>query len=144
MPLATLDLTAMNIDEADRSFSVLEAQYGEGYSDGVLVGSAAGLHNWVLTSGGVLTDHTDYVDLISSDPTFKYYWDFFAARMAEGNGPFILAWRAKNYHAKFVDKNISAEVFAKYFLSTGFNIRQHRIVGQAYEADGSITPTPEP
>lgn len=139
MPLATLSPTAMNIDTVKRSFSVLEAKYGGGYSDGVLVGDAGGLHLWTLTSGGVLTDATSYGDLISSDPTFKYYWDFYQARMAEGNGPFILAWRGDNYHAKFAEMSIDAEVFTSDLLDTGVTIRQVRIVGESYAANGSIS-----
>lgn len=138
MPLTTLDLTAMNIDQAKRSFSVLETNFGGGYEAGVLVGHAGGLHTWVLTSGGVLTDATSYADLIGSDPTFKYYWDFYQARMAEGNGPFIIAWRSKNYHAKFAELAIEAEVFTLDLFDTGLKIRQVRIVGTTYAADGSI------
>jgi hypothetical protein len=35
-----LSLEGMNIDSVDRSFSVLKANYGDGYGDGTLVGDS--------------------------------------------------------------------------------------------------------
>lgn len=138
MPLATLDLTGMDIDEVARSFSVLKAKYGAGYQDGVLVGHAGGLHSWKL-SAGVLTDSSSYNDLISSVPTFQYYWDFFQARMAEGNGPFILPFRGDSYHAGFVDTGISMEMFTIDLFGGGVELEQRRVVGSSYATNGSIS-----
>lgn len=139
MPILTLDQTAINIDTARRSFPVLRAEYGEGYEDGVLVGSSAGLHEWQLTAS-VLVDHASYNDPVNSLPSFQYYWNFFQARQAEGNGVFIIAWRSLNYHACFADNYIEAEVFTSDLFASGVRIRQRRVVGELYESDGSITP----
>jgi hypothetical protein len=137
MPLATLDLTGMEIDSVERSFAVLECSYGEGYSDGALVGSTAGMYRWKLSSGA-LPDASSYGNLINSVPRFQYYFDFYQARMAEGNGAFIIPFRSKNYHAKFADTKISMEMFTIDLFGGGVEIRQHRISGFTYASDGSI------
>lgn len=140
MPLPTLNLTGMDIDSVDRAFSVLKAKYGEGYQDGALVGSAGGLHTWVLSSGALPDD--DAYGTISGDNRFEYYWNFYQARMAEGNGVFIIAFRGANYHASFVDTHISMERFTDTLFSGGVEIEQRRVVGASYNADGSIDDTP--
>jgi len=138
MPLSTLDLTGMEIDSVRRTFSVLKGKYGEGYQDAALVGGAAGLHIWTLTAG-VLPDAAGYGNLISSLPRFQYYWNFFQARMAEGNGPFIFPWRSKNYHASFVETYIDAEMFTIDLFASGVTIEQRRVVGTTYDSDGAIS-----
>lgn len=139
MPYATLDLTGMDIDHVRRAFSILKAKYGGGYQDAAIVDSTAGLHLWTL-SAGVLPDHSSYGDLINSLPRFQYYWNFFQARMAEGNGVFIMPFRSKNYHASFVDPFIEADVFTIDLFGGGVQIEQRRVVGATYASDGSITP----
>jgi hypothetical protein len=138
MSYATLDLTGMDIDEVGREFAVLEADFGEGYSAGALVGSAGGTHHWVLESA-TLPDASGYGSLIGGVPRMQYYWNFFQARMAEGNGPFIIAFRGKNYHAKFKDHKISANKFTSdLFGGKGVELKQHRVSGFTYSSDGSI------
>lgn len=139
MPFETLSLEGMNIDSVEWSISELTADYGEGYGDAVLTGAAAGLHRWAL-SAGVLPDDADYGSLISGDPRFEYYFSFFKARKAEGDGVFIVEWRGLNWHASFVGPSISFEQFTSDLFAGGVEIRQRRVVGESYEADGSITP----
>lgn len=130
----------MNLDEVTWTAPELIAEYGEGYEDGVLVGSAAGLHNWVL-SAGVLPDADDAEYLpIEAQSRFAYYFDFFKARKAEGNGVFIIEFRDLLYHASFVGPSVSYEIFTSILYAGGVEIRQRRVVGESYEADGSITP----
>lgn len=140
MPLETLDLTVIDIDQVERAFSVLTAKYGDGYQDGVIVGSEAGLHLWALSSGCLPDDET--ISPIGSDSRFTYLWDFYQARMAEGNGPFIIPFRGANYHAGFVERRISMERFTDDLFAGGLMIEQRRIRGEAYNADGSIDDTP--
>jgi hypothetical protein len=136
MSYQTLDQTGMDIDEVEREFAVLEADFGEGYSAGALVGSAGGTHHWKLSSGA-LPDSTGY-GTISGSTRFAYYWDFYQARMAEGNGPFIIAFRGKNYHAKFADRKISMQRFTDTLFGGGVDLKQHRVSGFTYSSDGSI------
>ena len=137
MSYQTLDLTGMDIDTVERSFAVLQASFGEGYKDGALVGSSAGTHHWKLSSGA-LPDAAAYGNLISSVPRFQYYWNFYQARMAEGNGPFIIGFRGKTYHAGFVELKISMEMFTIDLFGGGVEIEQRRIRGVTYASDGSI------
>jgi hypothetical protein len=142
MPLETFSTEGMNIDQVERSFSVLEAKFGAGYHAGVLVGHAGGLHLWTL-SASLLPDNTNAESgPMTGVARFAYYWNFYQARMAEGNGTFILAFRGANYHAGFVDRTISMERFTDDLFGGGVQIEQRRIAGQAYEANGSIDETP--
>lgn len=138
MPLETLDLTAIDIDTVERAFSVLQAKYVGGYQDGVLVGPLGGLHRWALSSGCLPDD--DAISPIGGDSRFAYVWDFYQARLEEGNGPFIIEFRGANYHAAFADTSLSMERFTEDLFAGGLMIEQRRIRGESYEDDGSITP----
>ena len=131
----------MDIDAVERSFSVLEAKYGGGYHAGVLVGPLGGLHRWSL-SAGVLCDSSTYHDPVGGSPSFQYYWNFYQARMEEGNGTFIMDFRGASYHVGFVEKRMTMERFTNDLFGGGVQIEQRRIAGQAYNSDGSIDETP--
>jgi hypothetical protein len=141
MPYEELDLTGMDFDTAEREFSVLKASFGEGYGAGALVGSSAGLHLWALSSGALPGD-VAYGSLIDGQARFDYYWDFFKARMAEGDGIFVIDFRGKKYHASFVETKMSAEVFTFDLFGGGVQVRQRRVPGFVYNADGSVDLTP--
>ena len=136
MPYETLSLEGMDIDDVERSFAVLQANYGDGYQDGALVGSAAGTHRWALSSGCLPDD--DDISPISAQSRFTYYWNFYQARMAEANGVFILEFRGANYHAAFEETRISMERFTNDLFGGGVTIVQRRVRGFTYAADGSI------
>jgi hypothetical protein len=132
----------MDIDAVDRAFSVLKANYGHGYQDGVLTGPLGGLHTWTLSSGCLPDD--DDISPIGADSRFEYYWNFYQARLEEGNGPFIIEFRGLDYHAGFVDTRLSMERFTEDLFAGGVMIEQRRIIGESYQSDGSITPEVEP
>jgi hypothetical protein len=136
MPFETLDLTGMDIDSVEWEDAVLEADYGGGYHDGVNVGPLGGLHTWALSSGCLPDDDT--ISPIGLESRFAYYFDFFKARKAEGNSTFIIEFREANYHAGFVDPRISMERFTNDLFAGGVLIKQRRVAGEAYNADGSI------
>lgn len=138
MPIETLDLTGMDIDTFAWRGEVLRTRMAIGYARKV-VGETAGLHKWTLSSG-CLPDAEAYGNLIEGVPRFKYYWDFFAARMAAGDEPFILEFRGKNYHASFAESEISAEMFTIDLFAAGVTIRQRQLRGVAYDEDGAIVP----
>lgn len=140
MPLATLDLTGMRIEEVSWAGSRLRTEYGDGYGDMAVVGAVGGLHRWVLHSGGIWPDVTTHGLTIGGLARFAYYWEFFKTHTTGGTDIFILPFRSKNYHASFVDASMSAERLRKTLdlYEAGVKIRQRRIVGQSYNADGSI------
>lgn len=145
MPLATLDLTGMRLEAVEWAGSKLTADYGHGYGDMVVTGPVGGLHRWVMKSGGIWPDNTTYGLAISAVSRFQYYWEFFKTHTTGGTDIFILSFRSGLYHASFADPSISAERMRKtldLYESAGIPIRQRRIVGEAYNADGSIDETP--
>jgi hypothetical protein len=143
MPLETLNLDVIDIDSVKRTFEVLEADLGSGYHEGVNVGAAGGLHTWTLSSG-CLPDDDDAAYLpVGSDSRFAYLWDFYQARLEEGNGPFIIEFRGKDYHAAFAETSIDMERFTNDLFAGGLVIKQRRILGETYASDGSI-PEEEP
>lgn len=137
MPIETLDLTGMDIDVVKWHGEVIRTKMALGYSRKV-VGETYGLHRWTISSG-CLPDAESYGSLVDGLPRFQYYWDFFAARMAAGDEPFIIEFRGKNYHASFVDTEIGAEMFTiDLFAIGGVEIRQRRLRGVTYDEDGAI------
>lgn len=141
MPLETLNLNVIDIDSVRRTFEVLEADLGSGYHEGVNIGADGGMHEWALSSGCLPDD--DEISPIGSDSRFAYLWDFYQARMEEGNGPFIIEFRGKNYHAGFADPAIEMERFTNDLFAGGLRVKQRRILGETYDTDGSI-PEVEP
>lgn len=144
MPLETLDLDVIDIDSVQRSFEVLQADFGSGYHAGVNIGSDGGLHTWTLSSGCLPDDDAAEYLPVGSDSRFAYLWDFYQARLEEGNGPFIIEFRGLNYHAGFAETSIDMERFTNDLFGGGLVIKQRRILGESYETDGSITPEVEP
>jgi hypothetical protein len=82
----------------------------------------------------------DYGSVIDGQARFDYYWNFFKERMAEGDGIFVIDFRGKKYHASFVDTKISMEVFTFDLFGGGVAIRQRKVSGTTYNADGSLPP----
>jgi hypothetical protein len=142
MPYVELSLQGMDFDTVDLEVSVLKANFGEGFGAGALVGSSAGLQRWKLSSGSLPGDAAKYGSLIDSKARFDYYWDFFKARMAEGDGVFIVDFRGKKFHASFAETKFSFEVFTYDLFGGGIEIRQRRVSGFTYNSDGSIDTTP--
>lgn len=133
----TLDLAGMNVDTVDHSFSLLTANYGDGYQDNALVGSAGGLLEFGL-SAGVLPDDATYGSLIGGQSRFAYYYDWYCARMAEGNPPFFIEWRDRMYLVSFKETRLSYEVFTSDLFTTGLALRQRRVAGIINNDDGSV------
>lgn len=142
MPLATLDQTGMRLESVSWAGGKLSTSFGGGYGASVVVGDVGGLHRWKLHSGGVWPDNSTYGLTISGSNRFTYYWEFFKTHTTGATDIFILAFRSKNYHASFVETEMSVDRFRKTLdlYEGGIEIRQRRVVGESYESDGSITP----
>lgn len=130
-----LDLTGMNIDAVSHKYSVLEAQFGDGRSDGVRVGDAGGTQSFRL-SAGVLPDDAALGSLINGVPRFEYYYEFYKARMRAGNQAFAITHRGRKYHVKFETTDFSYEVFTADLFQAGIALRQARVQGIYYTDDG--------
>lgn len=112
-------------------FQVLEADYGDGYDDGALIGSTEGTRSWKLTykvlhSGINATPGEPAIFSAQSKAT--YLWNFFCRQMSQGNKSFIIRSLkdGKDYLAAFVDKKLSYEMFASRLYTTGVQLKQRR------------------
>lgn len=138
-----LSLEGMNVDTVGDHYDILVSKFGGGRRRSARVGQAFGLKIFVL-SPVVLTDHSNYNDLIETQPSFQYYYDFWTERMQAGNEPFILEWRSKKYTVVFRSHDFSYETFTSDLFAAGVELEQVDVEGEAYESDGSVTPTEEP
>jgi hypothetical protein len=138
MPLETLSLVGMEIDSVSWRGEILLAGFGGGYGAKAVVGNAAGLHAWTISSA-VLADSEDYADNIEDLPSFQYYLEFFRRHTTGGSDVFMIEFRGKHYHASLADPEIPFEMLTiDLFAGPGVTIRQRRIEGQIYNADGSV------
>lgn len=132
-----LSLNGLEIDSVSWQAPRLTANFGDGYGATAIVGSAAGLHRWVLSSGA-LPDADNYGNLINSLPRFEYYFEFIKLHTTTKE-IFQIEYRGKNYHASFVNNNFDAEMLTLDLFSTeGVEIKQRRVEGIVYDTDGSI------
>lgn len=116
--------------EEEISFDFLEADYGDGYEDSALIGSAAGLRAWRLKYNvlpGTL-DNAPEAGPLSMQSRADYLWDFFCQRKAEGNKPFIITSLrdGQQYLVKFVEHKLTYTMFMVKLFSTGLSLRQRR------------------
>lgn len=135
-----LSLEGMNVDTVGHHFDILEARFAGGFRRSANVGTGSGEQRFAL-SAGVLPDHADYGSLISGDPRFQYYYEFWIARMQAGNEPFVIEWRTKKFNVVFASHDFTYETFTADLFAGGVELEQVRVIGESYEADGSITPT---
>lgn len=132
-----LSLEGMNLDSVDWGGSILRAEYGDGYGDEALVGSANGNHRWAL-SPVALVDDASYGDQIEGVPSFAYYWDFFKEHTTGARSVFLVEFRGRKYFASFVETRMSAEIFTSDLFGAGVEIRQRRVRGFYEGTDGSV------
>jgi len=135
-----LEYVQLNAHEASIDFAVYSAEYGDGYDDSSLVGSPQGLRSWTATYGHLARTPHRAGGRFSREAVADYLWNFFCARMSEGNSSFIVRCPRdrKYYLAKFVETKLSyKEAFRQKFYTTGIAIQQRREPGVAFNPDGS-------
>lgn len=135
---ATLNLSGMEIAPVSWKGSRLSVSFGDGYGASARVGSAAGLWGWSVESG-CLPDDDSYGHLINSLPRFQYYFEFFKEHILGDRDVFELEFRGKRYHASFVQNEFTGEMLTiDLFSVENLEIKQRRVEGIVYNADGSI------
>ena len=92
-----------------------------------------------MRSAGIWLDDLDMLT-IDGVSRFEYYWEFFKRHTTGDNDIFVIDWRERFWHASFVDPGISVSKFKNQLIyeSTGIKIMQRRVLGETYEADGSL------
>ena len=122
-------------------FDIVEQEMGDGYDYSILTGSSAGLRSWALVFK-VLPGTKDGGIVIGDEVQSRadYLWDFFLARKAEANSSFILPCPkdGKSYLVKFLEHELSYEMFACQLFSSGVKLQQRREVGVNTLGDGSL------
>ena len=150
--METLDTNGFLFTETSGEWSVLTAEFGDGYEAGALVGSPEGTRTWAIRidvlpgsddSGSLiseagltlLTDPSGEDILLEQQTRAQYLWRFFRASKAAGNEPFWIEIEdpedgiRKNYLASFVDHRLSFQVLCAKVYSTGLQLRQRRVAG---------------
>lgn len=132
-----LDLTYLNVDSVRSIRSVLSAEYGDGYKDTAIVGAVGGRKSFSL-SAGVWPDSDDQ-PLIDGETIFEYYYEFFEARLDNGNEPFIIEWRDRKWLVDLAEPNHGIDVHtADLFTPHGIEVRMRRVSGLTHCLDGSV------
>lgn len=131
-----LDLNLLNIDRVQRTYAILQANYGDGYADAALVGTQEGNTKFVL-SAEVIPDNAN-IRTIQSKTAFAYYWDFFAERLRNGNQPFRIFWRNAYYLVQFAQPEFGVDVLTADLFANGLELVGRRVSGVAVRNDGSL------
>ena len=129
----------------DREFSLLSAEYGDGYSDAALIGASDGTRSWTLKFD-VLDDITPTITLDdgSQQTRARYLWEFYQRRMANGNESFIFTcpFDGADYLARFVAFKLTLNKASVRLYSAELNLKQAREPG--YTAGGESISAPNP
>jgi hypothetical protein len=123
-------------------FDILEADYGDGYDDSALVGSTEGTRGWQLVYKVLPGTMDSPVEVSDAELQSRadYLWNFFCRHKAGGNTSFTITCPrdGKDYLAKFVEHEMTYEMFAVKLFSTGLQLRQRRERGVATLDDSSL------
>lgn len=115
-------MTQTGIDTAG---AVLEADFGDGYGKGAVIGQP--LRDWAMRVD-VLPDSDKQVPKVDDQTRSEYLWNFYLASRMAGNYPFWLEDDKDGlfYLASFVDKRLSYEILCSKIYSTGLQLSQRR------------------
>lgn len=135
-----LEYVVLDSHECKIAFSVFEASFGDGYGAGALVGSPDGLISGRLSYGHLARYPHRQTGRFSREAVADYIWDFFCARMREGNSPFIIRFARdkKDYLVAFTETELTYREFKQRFYQTGLAYQQRRVKGVSTLADGSL------
>jgi hypothetical protein len=135
-----LEYVQITEHECGVTVDVFEADFGDGYYASAVVGSTAGTKDWNITYGHLSRAPHRTDGRFSRESVADYLWDFYVARRAEGNSPFIIRdpRTRKFYLAGFVDTRLGYKNLRERFYTTGLQVKQRRVKGVAENSDGSL------
>jgi hypothetical protein len=137
------------------AYIVLTTQYGDGYEDSAIIGSLGGLRSWALTYSALHrypfgVGAPQFVSQSRAD----YLYQFYCAKLAAGNEPFILfcPYALKRFLVKFADTSMTLTLMDTRLATastgdgssgssggSGVNLKQVRVAGVTdANADGSL------
>jgi hypothetical protein len=136
-----LEYVVLDGHEIGVEYDILEADMGDGYAESALVGSPHGLLSVSLTYNHLARSPHRPRGRFSREAVADYLWEFFCARMREGNAPFIVRFMRdrKDYLFRFREKKLGyREAFNQRFYTTGIELIQARARGVNTLEDGSL------
>ena len=136
-----LEYIVLDGHECGIEFAIFEASFGDGYRQSALVGSPNGLIMGTITYGHLARFPHRATGRFSQEAVADYLWEFFCARMREGNSPFNLRFQRdkKDYLVVFTDTKLTyREAFKNRFYTTGIGYQQYRQQGVSTLGDGSV------
>lgn len=117
-------------------FTELENDLGDGYSSQVLYGANTGLRSWKLKLPTLA--HTDVLPNTVTDVSGatvsreEYLWNLFCHTKVTGEPFVFISPRDGQYHlVRFADKELSYQKMRVKIYSTGVELKQVRIPGEA-------------
>src|SRR5687768_14757810 len=88
-----LEYVVLDGQEVEASYDLLTADLGDGYERSALVGSPLGLMTWRIEYPHLAKYPHRRRGRLSMEAASAYLWNFFRARMSEGNSSFVIATR---------------------------------------------------
>jgi phage-related protein len=134
---ATLNSTGFKITEVAGAWSVLRADFGDGYQAAACVGAPSGTRTWSIrieALPGEVLDHP--LPWLEGHPRAAYLWQFFQTSKANHDDPFWFevedpgTSKRWQHLASFTDHQLSYEVFCARVYGTGLSMRERRVLGQ--------------
>lgn len=126
-----LNTTGFHFAECSVSVALLTADFGDGYGDAALAGSAEGLRAWQVEIELLpdLEEYPIYSYDLAGETRAKYLYNFFLRSKAAGNKPFILRDPSdgQDYFAEFVDHTLTRSQFTSKLFSASLSLRQRRV-----------------
>lgn len=138
MPLTTLDTSGFLLTEIAGEWSVVTADFGDGFQGSLRIGDAQGTRAWSMKVD-VLPDTADApliqdsIDPLRNDTRAQYLWRFFRRSKSAGNEPFWFEvddpddGLRRRFLASFVDNKITFTILCAKIYSTGLQLRQRRL-----------------
>ena len=135
-----IDQTAFRIASVAPAYSILRADYGDGYADTALVGMPGGVKAFTAVAG--LWSDDEFYGTIGGQAWMAYYYDFLSARLAAGNEPFIIFWRSKFWLVDLDEPRFALEALKSFnsdmFVPAAIRLNLRRVRGVEFAADGSL------
>lgn len=135
-----INQTAFRIASVTPEYSILRADYGDGYADTANVGMPGGVKSFTAVAG--LWSDDSYYGSIEGQAWMEYYWNFLHARLQAGNAPFIVNWRDAFWTVDMDEPRFAIEALRSFnsdmFVPAAIRLNTRRIRGVDYNSDGSI------
>jgi hypothetical protein len=141
-----IDQTAFRVASVAPEYSILTADFGDGFRATANVGLVGGVKAFTAVAG--LWSDDEFYGTIEGQAWMEYYWNFLHARLEAGNEPFVIAWRGKYWSVDLDEPRFALEALRSFnddmFVPASLRLNTRRVSGIVYDSDGSLGDVPEP